>query len=110
MLFCFQSCVIVLGKLTEEASKQAQKVGQTLSQKGEEISKTQTFKTISETAKAVKEEIDHSTFGGSGARVYKAPVYLRKRVQRDPDAEKRIIKVRGVGLIKLKEGHLRVIY
>ncbi|XP_064104444.1 mitochondrial import inner membrane translocase subunit TIM44-like isoform X2 [Macrobrachium nipponense] len=79
-------------KLTEEASKQAQKVTQTLSQKGEEISRTQTFKTISETAKAVKEEIDHSTFGGSGARVYKAPKVLRKRVERDPEAEQRIIQ------------------
>ncbi|KAK7024653.1 Mitochondrial import inner membrane translocase subunit TIM44 [Halocaridina rubra] len=79
-------------KLSEEASKQAQKVSQTISQKGEEISKTQTFRTISETAKAVKEEIDQSTFGGSGARVYKAPMVLRKRVQRDPEAEKRIIK------------------
>ncbi|KAG7161155.1 mitochondrial import inner membrane translocase subunit TIM44-like [Homarus americanus] len=91
-------------KLTEEATKQAQKVGQTISQKSEELSKTQTYKTISDTAKAVKEEIDHSTFGGAGARVYKAPVSLRKRVQRDPEAEKRIIQAnaeaRGVTLHK----------
>ncbi|XP_071534869.1 mitochondrial import inner membrane translocase subunit TIM44 isoform X2 [Panulirus ornatus] len=79
-------------KLTEEATKQAQKVGQTISQKSEELSKTQTYKTISDTAKAVKEEIDHSTFGGAGARVYRAPEKLRKRVERDPEAEKRIIK------------------
>lgn len=79
--------------MTEEATRQAQKVGQTITQKGEELSKTQTFKTISETAKAVKEEIDHSTFGGAGARVYRAPSVLRKRVERDPEAEKRIIKV-----------------
>lgn len=80
-------------KLTEEATRQAQKVGQTISQKGEEISKTQTYRTISDTAKAVKEEIDHSTFGGAGARVYKAPKELRKRIERDPEAEKRIIQV-----------------
>lgn len=80
-------------KLTEEASKQAHKMGQTISQKGEEISKTQAFKTISETAKAVREEIDHSTFGGSGARVYKAPSQLRKRVQRNVEVEQRIIQV-----------------
>lgn len=80
-------------KLTEEATKQAQKVGQTISQKSEEISKTQTYRTISDTAKAVKEEIDQSTFGGAGARVYKAPKVLRKRVERDPEAEKRIIQV-----------------
>lgn len=79
--------------MTEEATRQAQKVGQTISQKGEELSKTQTFKTISETAKAVKEEIDHSTFGGAGARVYRAPRVLRKRVERDPEAEQRIIQV-----------------
>ncbi|XP_037781166.1 mitochondrial import inner membrane translocase subunit TIM44-like [Penaeus monodon] len=79
-------------KMTEEATRQAQKVGQTISQKGEELSKTQTFKTISETAKAVKEEIDHSTFGGAGARVYRAPRVLRKRVERDPEAEQRIIQ------------------
>ncbi|XP_069936060.1 mitochondrial import inner membrane translocase subunit TIM44 isoform X2 [Cherax quadricarinatus] len=91
-------------KLTEEATKQAQKVGQTISQKSEELSKTQTYKTISDTAKAVKEEIDHSTFGGAGARVYRAPVTLRKRVERDPEAEKRIIQAnteaRGVTLHK----------
>ncbi|XP_050701927.1 mitochondrial import inner membrane translocase subunit TIM44-like isoform X1 [Eriocheir sinensis] len=91
-------------KLTEEATRQAQKVGQTISQKGEEISKTQTYRTISDTAKAVKEEIDHSTFGGAGARVYKAPKVLRKRVERDPDAEKRIIQAnteaRGITLHK----------
>lgn len=80
-------------KMTEEATRQAQKVSQTISQKGEELSKTQTFKTISETAKAVKEEIDHSTFGGAGARVYRAPRELRKRVERDPEAEQRIIQV-----------------
>ncbi|ROT71656.1 mitochondrial import inner membrane translocase subunit TIM44 [Penaeus vannamei] len=79
-------------KMTEEATRQAQKVSQTISQKGEELSKTQTFKTISETAKAVKEEIDHSTFGGAGARVYRAPRELRKRVERDPEAEQRIIQ------------------
>ncbi|XP_045597183.1 mitochondrial import inner membrane translocase subunit TIM44 isoform X2 [Procambarus clarkii] len=91
-------------RLTEEASKQALKVGQTISQKGEELSKSQTYKTISDTAKAVKEEIDHSTFGGAGTRVYRAPVTLRKRVQRDPDTEKRIIQAnteaRGVTLHK----------
>ncbi|XP_063883064.1 mitochondrial import inner membrane translocase subunit TIM44-like isoform X1 [Scylla paramamosain] len=91
-------------KLTEEATKQAQKVGQTISQKGEEISKTQTYRTISDTAKAMKEEIDQSTFGGAGARVYKAPKKLRKRVERDPEAEKRIIQAnteaRGITLHK----------
>ncbi|XP_076063042.1 mitochondrial import inner membrane translocase subunit TIM44 [Oratosquilla oratoria] len=79
-------------KITEEASKQAQKVSETLSQKGEKIAQTQTFKTISSTAKAVREEIDQSTFGGAGARVYMAPTTLRKRVERDPVAEARIIK------------------
>ncbi|XP_064111418.1 mitochondrial import inner membrane translocase subunit TIM44-like [Macrobrachium nipponense] len=78
--------------LQKHQKKTSSKVTQTLSQKGEEISRTQTFKTISETAKAVKEEIDHSTFGGSGARVYKAPKVLRKRVERDPEAEQRIIQ------------------
>lgn len=91
-------------KLTEEATRQAQKVGQTISQKGEEISKTQTYRTISDTAKAVREEIDQSTFGGAGARVYKAPKVLRKRVERDLDAEKRIIQAnteaRGITLHK----------
>lgn len=79
--------------MTEEATKQAQKVGQTISQKGEELSRTQTYRTLSNTAKAVREEIDHSTFGGAGARVYRAPQELRKRLQRDPEAEKRIIQV-----------------
>ncbi|KAK3878972.1 hypothetical protein Pcinc_016416 [Petrolisthes cinctipes] len=79
-------------KLTEEATKQAQKVGQTISQKSEELSRTQTYRTLSNTAKAVREEIDHSTFGGAGARVYRAPKMLRKRIERDAEAEKRIIQ------------------
>lgn len=85
--------VLITAKLTEEATKQAQKVGQTISQKGEELSRTQTYRTLSNTAKAVREEIDHSTFGGAGARVYRAPQELRKRIQRDPEAEQRIIQV-----------------
>ncbi|CAL4061814.1 unnamed protein product, partial [Meganyctiphanes norvegica] len=79
-------------KITEAASERAQKVGESIAQKGEEISKTQTYKAISETAKAVKEEIDSSAFGGAGARVYRAPQVLRKRLERDSEAEQRIIQ------------------
>lgn len=77
--------------MTEEATKTAQRVTETLSQKGEEITKSQTYKTLSDTARAVREEIDQSTFGKKG-RVYRPPEVLRLRVERDVDMEEKIIQ------------------
>ncbi|RXG58828.1 Mitochondrial import inner membrane translocase subunit TIM44 [Armadillidium vulgare] len=78
-------------RVTEEATKTAQRVTETLSQKGEEITKSQTYKTLSDTARAVREEIDQSTFGKKG-RVYRPPEVLRLRVERDVDMEEKIIQ------------------
>lgn len=62
-----------------------------MSQKGEEIVKSQTYRAISDTAKIVKEEIDQSTFGKLG-RVYQPPKVLKMRVERDLDFESKIIE------------------
>ena len=81
------------GKLTGSAKDRVQQVGQNLSQKGEEIAKTQAFQTMSNTARAVKEEIGNSALSGAGMRVYRAPTALRMRTERNPEAEERIMAV-----------------
>ncbi|MCL4125631.1 UNVERIFIED_CONTAM: hypothetical protein GTU68_007090 [Idotea baltica] len=78
-------------RVTEEATKTAQRMGESISQKGEELAQSQTYKTISDTARIVKEEIDHSTFG-KGGRVYQPPVVLRLRLDRDLEGERKIIE------------------
>ena len=75
---------------TDEATKQAQKVGQTIAEQSGKLADTQTFKTIQDTAKIVKDEIDQSAFGRA-AQMYKPPVKLRRRTDRDLEAEERII-------------------
>lgn len=66
-----------LGQLKEEFSKTARGAADSISESGSKIGKTGAFRTISETAQAVKKEIDQSTFDGN---VYHAPTKLRKRV------------------------------
>lgn len=45
-----------------------------MSEKGQKLGQTGTFQTISQTAEAVKKEMDTN-----GMRVYKAPIQLRRR-------------------------------
>lgn len=62
------------GKITEEIGKTTS----TISEKAQEIGKTETFKSISEATKAVKQEIDSTEIQG---RVYVSPAILRKRTE-----------------------------
>ena len=75
------------GHLTEEASRTAQRVTDTISQKGEEIAKSQAYRTISDTARIVRDEIDIR------GRVYRPPAELRLRRERDLEADSRIIEI-----------------
>ncbi|XP_001177162.2 mitochondrial import inner membrane translocase subunit TIM44 isoform X2 [Strongylocentrotus purpuratus] len=63
----------------DDLSKTAKGAAERVSKSGEDISKSAAFKTISESVKAVKEEIDESTT--SRARPYRAPTRLRKRTE-----------------------------
>lgn len=73
------------GQITEELTKQAKQAAESVSETGQQIGKNVAFKTITEGVKAVKQEIDSNTI--AKARVYKAPVKLRKRVDREFSSE-----------------------
>ncbi|XP_052102941.1 mitochondrial import inner membrane translocase subunit TIM44-like [Mytilus californianus] len=65
------------GEITEELGKTAGKAAEKLSQSTQNISKTASYKTISQGVKAVKDEFDETTL--SGATHYKPPAKLRMR-------------------------------
>lgn len=74
------------GQIKEGIGKTARDAAETISERGQQLGKTGAFQTVSQAAAAVKEEIDHSAIQ---ARIYKAPVKLRKRVENvtsDPDS------------------------
>ncbi|XP_012256780.2 mitochondrial import inner membrane translocase subunit TIM44 [Athalia rosae] len=64
------------GQLGEEISRTAKDAAETLSEKGQAFGKTGAFQTISQTAEAVRKELDHHGIQG---RVYVPPKKLRKR-------------------------------
>ncbi|XP_037073048.1 mitochondrial import inner membrane translocase subunit TIM44-like isoform X2 [Pollicipes pollicipes] len=64
-------------ELTETMNKQARQTAEAVAQRGEQLGRSATFQTLSDTARAVKREIDDSTIGSPG--VYRAPKVLRKR-------------------------------
>ncbi|KAL5004627.1 hypothetical protein ScPMuIL_018083 [Solemya velum] len=66
-------------EITEELGKSAGKAAETISKSGEQFGKSATFRTITESVKAVKEEFDESAL--SRARPYRAPEKLKKRVE-----------------------------
>lgn len=96
------------GEMTSTAKEQVQKVGENLSQRGEEIAKTEAFKKVSSTARAVKEEFDTTALPGSGARVYQAPTVLRMRVEHNPEAEQRVIEenTKATGMVLHKTANI----
>lgn len=65
-------------QLGEELSKSAKGFTDTISEKGQQIGKSSTFRTISEATEAVKKEIEDQGIQG---RVYRSPLKLRKRVE-----------------------------
>ncbi|XP_076290971.1 mitochondrial import inner membrane translocase subunit TIM44 isoform X2 [Lasioglossum baleicum] len=64
------------GQLGEEISKSAKGAAETITEKSQALGKTSAFQTISQTAEAVREELDHQ---GMHGRVYAPPKKLRKR-------------------------------
>ncbi|OAD54856.1 Mitochondrial import inner membrane translocase subunit TIM44, partial [Eufriesea mexicana] len=64
------------GQLGEGISKSAKGAAETLSEKSQALGKTSAFQTISQTAEAVREELDNQ---GMHGRVYDPPKKLRKR-------------------------------
>uniref|UniRef100_A0A182J519 Mitochondrial import inner membrane translocase subunit TIM44 n=1 Tax=Anopheles atroparvus TaxID=41427 RepID=A0A182J519_ANOAO len=66
------------GRLGEELGKTARGVGKKLAEKGQVLGQSETFHGINEAALVVRQEIDAQ---GIGARVYRCPSKLRKRVE-----------------------------
>ncbi|KAG8333353.1 Mitochondrial import inner membrane translocase subunit TIM44 [Homalodisca vitripennis] len=67
-------------QIREELGKSARGAAETISESGQKIGKSGAFQTISQTAAAVKQELDTT---GMHAHVYRAPEKLRKRVDTD---------------------------
>lgn len=63
------------GQITEDIGKSAKEAAEKISEQGQTLGKSGAFKTVSEAAQVVKEELDH----GYRGRVYQSPVKLRKR-------------------------------
>lgn len=61
----------------EEVSKSAKGAAERISKQGEEFTKSRAYQTVSESVKAVKQEIDESTM--AKGRPYRAPEKLRMR-------------------------------
>lgn len=76
-------------KITEEVSKAARGVTDTISEQGEKIGQTTTFQAISDTTKMIKQEIDSQSIN---SRVYSSPIKLRKRVEVEFGADERIVE------------------
>ncbi|XP_077988922.1 mitochondrial import inner membrane translocase subunit TIM44-like [Glandiceps talaboti] len=69
----------------EEVAKSAKDAAESVSKQSEQFGKTSAFKTISESVKSVKQEIDDATT--ARAQPYKAPEKLRKRTDRSLHTE-----------------------
>ncbi|PIK43701.1 putative mitochondrial import inner membrane translocase subunit TIM44 [Apostichopus japonicus] len=63
----------------EEVSKTAKGAAEKISKQGEEFTKSRAYQTVSESVKAVKQEIDESTM--AKGRPYRAPEKLRMRTE-----------------------------
>jgi mitochondrial import inner membrane translocase subunit TIM44 len=65
-------------KMSEDFTKSARGVTDSISERTAELGKSQAFQSISQATAVVREEIDNQ---GINARVYRSPVKLRKRVE-----------------------------
>ncbi|CAB0007483.1 unnamed protein product [Nesidiocoris tenuis] len=72
------------GEIGAGIGKSARGAAETISETGQKIGKTGAFQTISQTAAAVKQELDQ---GGIHSRVYQSPSKLRRRVESFVDAK-----------------------
>ncbi|CAK9828625.1 Mitochondrial import inner membrane translocase subunit TIM44 [Anthophora retusa] len=77
------------GQLGEEITKSAKEAAGTISEKSHALGKTSAFQTISQTAEAVREELDHQ---GMYGRVYVSPKKLRKRKDVIETADDKIVQ------------------
>ncbi|CAK9798961.1 Mitochondrial import inner membrane translocase subunit TIM44 [Anthophora quadrimaculata] len=77
------------GQLGEEITKSAKEAAETISEKSHALGKTSAFQTISQTAEAVREELDHQ---GMYGRVYVPPKKLRKRKDVIETADDKIVQ------------------
>ncbi|KAE8752274.1 hypothetical protein FOCC_FOCC001067 [Frankliniella occidentalis] len=69
------------GQITEDIGKSAKEAAEKISEQGQTLGKSGAFKTVSEAAQVVKEELD------TRGRVYQAPGKLRKRREGADDEE-----------------------
>lgn len=68
------------GQIRDEIGKSAKGAADTISEGGQKLGKSGAFQTISQTAAAVKQELDTT---GMHAHVYRPPEKLRKRIEVD---------------------------
>lgn len=72
--------ICVLGQIRDEIGKSAKGAAESISEGGQKLGKSGAFQTISQTAAAVKQELDTT---GIHAHVYRPPEKLRKRIEID---------------------------
>lgn len=76
-------------KVTEELSKKARGVSDTISDTSGKLGQTGAFQAISDTTRMIKKEMNESSIE---SRVYCSPVVLRKRVQIDMADSSRVVE------------------
>ncbi|XP_068154178.1 mitochondrial import inner membrane translocase subunit TIM44 isoform X2 [Drosophila tropicalis] len=76
-------------KVSEELSKTAKGVSDTISDTGGKLGQSGAFQAISDTTKLIKKEMDTTSIDN---RVYRAPAKLRKRVQVDMTDSDRVVE------------------
>lgn len=70
----------ISGQIREELGKTAKGAAESISESGQKLGKTGAFQTFSQTAAAVKQELNTT---GMNANVYRPPEKLRKRIDTD---------------------------
>jgi mitochondrial import inner membrane translocase subunit TIM44 len=78
-----------LGQFTEGIGKSARGAAESISATGQKIGKTQAYQTFTQTATAVKKELDQSSMQ---AYVYKRPTTLRKRKEHSHEPDARVVE------------------
>lgn len=84
-------------KVTEELSKKARGVSDTITDTSDKLGQSGAFQAISNTTTIIKKEMD---MAGIDNRVYRAPAKLRKRVQLDMSDSDRVVEANTEALGK----------
>ncbi|KAF4522027.1 hypothetical protein B566_EDAN010904 [Ephemera danica] len=77
------------GQITGELGKSAREAAETISEQSQKLGQSKGFQTLSQTATAVKKELDQS---GMQAHMYKPPEKLRMRKEVPEDFEGRVVE------------------